>query len=145
MPPIGALDPTLPLPQGDPSPRFAGDANLPLAAGGDGNPDGRGAGFGPGDGNGAGSGGMGREWGVLRKVIAVYPPKALKQGIQGYVVVQVTVNGYGVPIQVKPVRGNDLLMAECLRVLPLWQFESPGKYGLRAPVSFPVVYKFEID
>jgi TonB family protein len=158
IPPTDILVPALPLPQGDTAPRFAGDATLTQARGGDGNPNGRGAGFGYGSGDGTGTGGAGRagearkaqegapkEWGVLQKVQAHYPPLALKYRVQGYVVVRVTVDENGVPIKVQPVRGSDLLMPECLRVLALWRFEPPGKYGLSAPVSFPVVYKFEID
>ncbi len=136
------LDAVLPLSPREPLPTFAGEATLPLAPGGDGNPAGHGFGFGYGTGDGIGQGGG--EWGVTKKVRAGYPPQALIKNIQGYVVVLVTVDEQGTPIKVKPIKGNDLLMAECLRVLMLWRFEQPAKYGLHAPVSFPVTHKFEL-
>jgi TonB family protein len=150
----------LPLPKGDAAPKFAGDPALAQAAGGDGNPNGRGAGFGYGSGDGTGAGGTGvaggggagkaakgapKVWGVLKKVQLYYPPLALKHRVQGYVVVRVTVDENGLPIMVQPTSGHELLLPECLRVLALWRFEPPGKYGLIAPVSFPVIYKFELD
>lgn len=148
------LDTVLPLSQRDPIPTFAGEATLPWVPGGDGNPSGHGFGFGYGTGDGIGEGGNrkakttipqpAQEWGVMKKVKANYPQRALKFKIQGYVVVLVTIDENGVPIKVKPVKGNDILMAEALRVVMLWRFEQPARYGISAPASFPVVHKFEL-
>lgn len=135
--------------------RIVGDPMLPVATGGDGHPSGRGNGFGSGNGDGMGSaGGRGggakakpipTEWGVLRKVPAVYPYQARLHHIEGYVVVMVTVDALGRPTALRPLSGSDLLMPECLRVLKLWQFEPPGKYGIEAPATFPMTYLFRLD
>lgn len=148
------LDTVAPLPQRDSAPTFAGEATLPQASNGDGNPSGHGFGFGYGTGEGSGEGGIRKgntsipqavsEWGVTKRVKANYPQQALKFKIQGYVVVLVTIDENGIPINAKPVKGSDILMAEALRVVLLWRFERPAKYGLLAPVSFPVIHKFEL-
>lgn len=148
VPPVEDLENLLPLPKRNPVPTFAGEATLPKALGGDGNPSGHGMGYGYGSGNGIRQGNgrvkpeAPRQWGVMKKVVADYPPRALKFKIEGYVTVRVTVNAQGIPITVEPIQGNEILMAECLRVLMLWRFEEPAKYGLPAPASFPVVHKF---
>jgi TonB family protein len=140
-PQVEIQDETLPLPQRKAIPTFAGDPLLPKQLAGDSIPAGHGMGFG----SDTGLGGGRPEWGITRRVNANYPKRALELGIQGYVTVQVTVDARGIPIDAKPVRGDAILMSECLRVIRLWIFEMPAKYGLSAPASFPVVYKFQLS
>lgn len=154
-------DPEASLPAGlpDRALSFAGDPQLPQAAGGDGSPAGRGNGYGwgtgPGLGNRGGPGGGAAAqpaprvrpvtWGILRKVPARYPYQARVQQVEGYVVVLVTVDAAGRPIALLPVSGSALLLPECLRVLKRWLFVPPGSYGLEAPATFPVTYLFRLE
>jgi TonB family protein len=152
VPPPTAL-PTQPIPAPQPSPVLGSGG---AAGTGNGYGQGKGAGSGTGDGNGdAGSGsgsGSGAEpilvpysqIGLLKVINPNYPEKARRVGLEGDVVVRVTIDENGKPVDLRLVKGESLFVNEALKVLPKWRFTPVTHLGKRVRATFDAVLKFNL-
>ena len=82
---------------------------------------------------------------VLLKVInPEYPERARRAGIEGNVVVRVTIDEYGVPTAFHVVEGEPILVKETLKVLPHWRFTPVYHMGRRVRATFDAVLRFNL-
>ena len=84
-----------------------------------------------------------QSWTILRTVPIAYPTKAFAKSLQGDVTLQVTVDEKGFPSGVKPREGMEIFSSACIESVKQWQFETPAAYGLKAPVTFLMAFRFE--
>jgi len=130
------------------------------AIGGSGTGNGTGSGSGTGTGSGTGSGsGAGdgvqtkaaeplvvpySQIGLLKVVNPDYPERARRIGLQGQVVVRVTMDENGVPYEFHVVGGEELFVRETLKVLPHWRFTPVYHLGKRVRATFDAVLRFNL-
>ena len=82
---------------------------------------------------------------VLLKVIhPEYPERARRAGIDGNVVVRVTIDENGVPTAFHVVNGEPILVRETLKVLPHWRFTPVYHLGRRVRATFDAVLRFNL-
>ena len=127
-----------------------GTGNGPGTGSGSGN----GTGTGTGSGNGAGSGAQSAEApplvvpysqiGFVKVVNPEYPEKARRVGLQGDVVVRVTIDENGRPVEFHVVGGEPILVKESLKVLPHWRFTPVTHLGKRVRATFDAVLRFNL-
>ncbi len=101
---------------------------------------GRGTGQGSGTARGSGSGATGSDrWVGLRKATPNYPSSARRQGQQGTVVVQFTVDERGYVVDAKVLQGSPFsaLNEEALRTVRRFR----AKPGVRATTSQPIIFR----
>lgn len=124
---------------------------LPVAVGGNGLAKGRGDGSGHGNGTGSrhGNGDLGGAKGdgptlsiadmdVLYQEPTHYPETARAAGVEGVVVLRVTIDEKGVPTDMDVVSGHSLLVPESLRSFKLWRFASVKYHGRAVSAVFTV-------
>ena len=70
---------------------------------------------------------------VLHKVLPVYPQEAASANVSGPVVLEVTCDTSGVPVQVQPIAGAAELTTAAVDAVTQWRFEPPAQ-----PVTFVV-------
>jgi len=147
---------TLPtLPAAPPPP--SGAAGVPGGTGtgsgvGTGSGFGLGTGGGTGSGEGAGAGVQSQEplvvpysqIGFLKVVNPEYPERARRVGLQGEVVVRVTIDETGRPVELHVVGGEPILVKETLKVLPHWRFTPVLHLGKRVKATFDAVLHFNL-
>jgi len=152
VPPPAAL-PTQPIPA-PPSVPILG----PAGADGTGNGYGQGRGTGTGTGDGTGSAGSGNgsgegaaplvvpysQIGLLKVIHPNYPERARRVGLEGDVVVRVTIDENGKPVDLHLVKGESLFVDEALKVLPKWRFTPVTHQGKRVRATFDAVLKFNL-
>ncbi len=139
-----------------PEHRFRGDLSLPVAVGGDGFAKGSGTGTGSGSGAGSGSGKVGMISGVkgdgpsvafndlevLRQVVPQYPSIARRMHLEGWVVLRVTINELGVPVEVKVISGHELFHANTIEAMKLWRFGSIKHQDRPVLATFDVTFAY---
>ncbi len=125
---------------------------------GTGNGYGQGKGTGTGTGDGTGSEGSGNgagdgagplvvpysQIGLLKVINPNYPDRARRVGLEGDVVVRVTIDENGKPIDLHLVKGETLFVDEALKVLPKWRFTPVTHQGKRVRATFDAVLKFNL-
>jgi len=151
----------LPTQMAPPPPAPASAAGVPDGSGpanghgtGSGTGSGSGAGSGTGTGSGSGSGdGAGSGDGILvpysqihlvKVVNPEYPERARQSGLQGEVVVRVTIDENGVPVEFHVLGGEPEFVKETLRVLHKWRFTPVTRLGKRTRASFDAVLRFKL-
>lgn len=80
----------------------------------------------------------------LRGVEPVYPPDAIKKGIQGKVVIEATIDGSGKVIKAEVVDGVPELDQAALDAVKQWVYQPFIVNGVAKTVSFTVVVKFAL-
>jgi protein TonB len=81
---------------------------------------------------------------VLRRVDPVYPDFARRSRIQGPVVLMLTVDEHGQPIQVQVLQGHPVFHEVALQAARQWRFE-PARLGGRAvAASFRLTLNFSL-
>ncbi len=130
----------------------------PVGAVGTGNGYGQGKGSGTGTGDGTGSEGSGNgsgdgaaplvvpysKIGLLKVINPNYPERARRVGLEGDVVVRVTIDENGKPVDLHLVKGETLFVDEALKVLPKWRFTPVTHQGKRVRATFDAVLKFNL-
>jgi TonB family protein len=163
-PPASELQDREPLPVALPTQPLAAPP-LPSSygvAGGTGTGTGPGTGSGSGIGLGSGSGaGNGASAGVqspdaaplvvpysqisvLKLINPDYPDRARRVGLQGDVVVRVTIDETGRPTDLHVVGGEPMLVKETLKVLPQWRFSPVFHLGRKVRATFDAVLRFNL-
>jgi protein TonB len=120
---------------GQPKERSATTGRLPGSG-----ESGRGTGQGNGTARGSGSSSVGSDrWVGLRKVSPNYPSSARRQGQQGQVIVQFTVDERGYVVDAKVIRSSpfSVLNEEALRTVRRFR----AKPGVRATTSQPIIFQ----
>lgn len=74
-----------------------------------------------------------------RKVNAVYPDEAKRKGVQGEVVVAITVNEKGEVTEARAESGAELLRAAAIAAAKQFQFANPLQQTVRATLTFNFV------
>jgi len=81
---------------------------------------------------------------VLKKVEPVYPEEARKQGIEGDVIVEATVDEAGQVKEAKVLRGVDGLNQAALDAVKQWTYEPVVVDGKPKAVKFTVTIRFKL-
>lgn len=82
---------------------------------------------------------------VLKKVAPVYPEEARKQGLDGEVIVEATIDEVGKVKEVKVLRGVDGLNQAALDAVKQWTYEPVVVDGKPKAVKFTVTIRFKLD
>lgn len=82
---------------------------------------------------------------IVKKVDPKYPKDALKQGVKGNVVVELTVDTAGRVKSAKIIDGDPLLRPAALNAVKQWRYEVYYLDGEPVPVKFTVVIKFHLN
>lgn len=81
---------------------------------------------------------------LIKKVNPEYPEDALKQGIQGKVVIEATTDKQGIVVEAKVIDGHPLLNKAALNALRQWKYEPYIIDGEKKAVKFTVVMNFHL-
>lgn len=81
---------------------------------------------------------------LIKTVNPQYPPEALKQKVEGVVVMEAVIDTKGLVKDVKVLEGHDLLNAAAVEALKQWQYEPYLVDGVAKTVKFTVVMKFKL-
>lgn len=81
---------------------------------------------------------------LIKKVNPEYPEDALKEGIQGKVVIEATTDKQGIVVEAKVIDGHPLLNKAALKALKQWQYEPFIIKGEKIGVKFTVVMNFHL-
>jgi len=82
---------------------------------------------------------------LVRRVVPKYPKQALKQKVQGVVILSGVTDLEGNVEKLKVLKGHDLLAKESMEVVRLWKY-TPWKIdGAPQPVEFNLVIVFQLD
>jgi TonB family protein len=81
---------------------------------------------------------------LINKVNPEYPEDALKQGIQGKVVIEATTDKQGIVVEAKVIDGHPLLNKAALKALKQWKYEPYIIDGEKKAVKFTVVMDFHL-
>jgi protein TonB len=81
---------------------------------------------------------------VLRQVDPVYPDFARKARIQGPVVLMMTVDERGLPIQVQVLEGHPVFHEAALLAARQWRFEPARMDGRPVLATFRLTLKFSL-
>lgn len=82
---------------------------------------------------------------LIKKVNPEYPEDAVKQGIQGKVVIEATTDKKGIVVEAKVIDGHPLLNKAALKALKQWEYEPYIIDGEKKAVKFTVVMNFHLD
>jgi TonB family protein len=82
---------------------------------------------------------------LVKKVNPEYPEDALKQGIQGKVVIEATTDKEGKVVEAKVMDGHPLLNQAALKALKQWEYEPYIIDGRKKAVKFTVVMNFHLE
>lgn len=81
---------------------------------------------------------------LIKSPAPQYPPDALKEHVEGIVVMEAVIDPKGLVKDVKVVEGHDLLNAAAVEALKQWQYEPYLVNGAAKTVKFTVVMKFKL-
>jgi TonB family protein len=81
---------------------------------------------------------------LVEKVAPQYPEDALKEGIQGKVVIEATTDKEGKVVDAKVIDGHPLLNKAALKALKQWEYEPYIIKGEKKAVKFTVVMNFRL-
>jgi TonB family protein len=81
---------------------------------------------------------------VLHQVEPIYPDIARRARIQGLVVLLMTVNEQGIPIQVQVMEGHPAFHDVAVRAARQWRFEPARMSGLPVSAVFRLTLKFSL-
>jgi TonB family protein len=81
---------------------------------------------------------------LIKMVDPKYPPEALKQHVEGIVVMEAVIDTKGQVKDVTVIEGHDLLNATAVEALKQWQYEPYVVDGAAKTVKFTVVMKFKL-
>ena len=78
---------------------------------------------------------------LMRRVQPIYPEEARRRGIEGSVVLDVTVNGRGSVASLRLVSGNEILVKAAITAVRQWIYDPypldhPGEFKTRATLTF---------
>jgi protein TonB len=80
---------------------------------------------------------------IIKRVDPDYPPAALKAGIEGTVVLEMTIDERGVPVEVKVLRHEPFGMTQAaLHAARQWRFEPCTSDGRPVRVQFTLTVRF---
>jgi TonB family protein len=82
---------------------------------------------------------------LIKKVNPEYPKDALKEGIQGKVVIEATTDKKGIVVEAKVIDGHPLLNKAALKALKQWEYEPYIIDGEKKSVKFTVIMNFHLD
>lgn len=82
---------------------------------------------------------------LIKKVAPKYPKEALKEGIQGTVVLTAKTDEDGNVVEVKAIKGPEALRGAGTEALMQWVYEPFVLNGKKEPVKFTVVMRFNLD
>ncbi len=82
---------------------------------------------------------------LIKKVNPEYPEDALKEGIQGKVVIEATTDKEGKVVEAKVIDGHPLLNLAALKALKQWEYEPYIIDGQKKAVKFTVVMNFHLE
>jgi len=81
---------------------------------------------------------------LIKTVNPQYPPEALKEHVEGIVVMEAVIDTKGLVKDVTVMEGHDLLNAAAVEALKQWQYEPYLVEGAAKTVKFTVVMKFRL-
>jgi TonB family protein len=81
---------------------------------------------------------------LIKTVNPQYPPGALKEHVEGIVVMEAVIDTKGLVKDVTVMEGHDLLNAAAVEALKQWQYEPYLVEGAAKTVKFTVVMKFKL-
>jgi TonB family protein len=82
---------------------------------------------------------------LVRRVVPKYPEEALKQKVQGVVILNGVTDLEGNVEKLKALKGHDLLVKESTEVVRLWKYIPWKINGAPQPVEFHLVIVFRLD
>lgn len=82
---------------------------------------------------------------LIKKAKPEYPEDALKQGIQGKVVIEATTDKIGKVVEAKVLDGHPLLNKAALKAISQWEYEPYIIDGEKKAVRFTVIISFNLD
>lgn len=82
---------------------------------------------------------------LVRRVVPKYPEEALKQKVQGVVILNGVTDPEGNVEKLKALKGHDLLVKESMEVVRLWKYIPWKINGAPQPVEFHLVIVFRLD
>ncbi len=82
---------------------------------------------------------------LVRRVVPKYPEEALKQKVQGVVILNGLTDLEGNVEKLKALKGHDLLVKESIEVVRLWKYNPWKINGAPQPVEFQLVIVFRLD
>jgi TonB family protein len=82
---------------------------------------------------------------LIKQVHAKYPKEALKTGVQGKVVLEITIDTKGNVVDAVVIDGHSLLNEAALEAIKQWQFEPFVKDGVKKSVRFTVIVNFKLQ
>jgi TonB family protein len=82
---------------------------------------------------------------LVRRVVPKYPKEALKQKVQGVVILKGVTDLEGNVEKLKVLKGHDLLAKESMEVVRLWKYIPWKINGAPQPVEFHLVIFFQLD
>lgn len=77
---------------------------------------------------------------LIERVDPVYPPEASEKGVQGKVVVEITINEEGIVSDAKVKQGPELLHQAALEAARQWRFAN----SLKEKVTVTITLNFEL-
>jgi TonB family protein len=82
---------------------------------------------------------------LVRRVVPEYPEEALKQKVQGVVILNGVTDPEGNVEKLKALKGHELLVKESIEVVRLWKYIPWKINGTPQPVEFHLVIVFRLD
>jgi TonB family protein len=82
---------------------------------------------------------------LVRRVVPKYPEEALKQDVQGTVILKGVTDHEGNVEKLKALKGHELLVKESMEVVRLWKYIPWKIDGAPQPVEFHLVIVFQLD
>ncbi len=83
---------------------------------------------------------------VIKKVNPTYPEEARKEGIEGMVILEATIDAEGNVSSVKVLKGEiDSLNTAAIEAVKQWKYEPVIVEGKAMPATFTVTIKFALD
>lgn len=82
---------------------------------------------------------------IEHRTMPVYPRQAMVSGIQGEVVLAVTVDETGKVVKVEGEKGNPLLVAASANAVKSFQFRPYLQDGSAAPVESTIAFEFTLN
>lgn len=82
---------------------------------------------------------------LVRRVVPKYPEEALKQEVQGTVILKGVTDPEGNVEKLKVIKGHDLLVKKSIEVVRLWKYIPWKIDGAPKPVDFHLLIVFQLD
>jgi len=81
---------------------------------------------------------------AIKKTLPSYPLAAKKVGIEGLVILQALISEKGDVIDIKPLRGNQILMDAAVEAVKNWKFKPATKNGIKVKIWYTITIPFKI-